>query len=406
MRALRLVADGYLTRRSPADVAAILDTTAEKLDGNLRAEFDVALAELAAVGRIEAAVQLLIHTVLPVANVARAVGFMGTPALEAALQGYFGCSPNELRQAHPSPATSGIAGTPGIGGALRIRLEFPFPLPYDTGIFGFLAARAVPGVEYGDDHRYGRVLALPRGHARFDVVCLTAGAVLNAELEHPGDLPVLLNRVRRLLNLDADATVIDAALRLDPGMRRLVDDAPGIRLPGALDPGEILIRALIGQQVTVAAARTALGRLAEAGTASRVAGDGLVRHFPTPAQVAEHGPELLRGPRRRIDTICRTAEALADGSLQLHWGDTPNTLAEKLLPLPGIGPWTVGYVAMRVLSAPDVFLPTDVAVRNGLAWLGSGERPGPKAAEEYGEQFRPWRSYATLHLWRAAAARR
>ncbi len=202
-------------------------------------------------------------------------------------------------------------------------------------------------------------------------------------------------------------------------MARRVAMVPGIRLPGALDAGEILIRAMIGQQITVAAARTALNQLAVVGLSSRTPSGTLQRHFPTPELIAQHGPGILRGPRKRIESVCAVARMLATGELAIGLEDDLTSLSAKLLPLPGIGPWTVGYVAMRVLGAPDIFLANDAAVRNGFARLsastvgtGGHERAGEAGAAVgfdasaltgYAARFSPWRSYATMHLWRAAA---
>jgi AraC family transcriptional regulator of adaptative response / DNA-3-methyladenine glycosylase II len=252
------------------------------------------------------------------------------------------------------------------------------------------------------------------------------------------DLPALLSRVRRLFDLDADPVASDGALGADPRLSASVAAAPGIRLPGALDPQELLIRARVGQQITVAAARTALTQLAAAGSPSGAPGDGLSRLFPSPAQIAGAGAELLRGPRRRIESLLAVATAVADNTLDLGYGDDLPGLSAKLLPQPGVGPWTVGYVAMRVIGAPDIFLANDAAVRNGIRALSGGASPvtgarpmtgaGPisgasPAAGTTGSgaapssdfpssdfpsaDFRdvsPWRSYATMHLWRAAAA--
>lgn len=221
------------------------------------------------------------------------------------------------------------------------------------------------------------------------------------------DLPALLSRVRRLFDLDADPVAIDSALVEDPRLAASVAAAPGIRMPGAVDPQELLIRAMVGQQITVAAARTALTQLAAAGSASLVPGEGLDRLFPAAAEIADAGYSLLRGPQRRIDAIRSAASAIAGGELDFGYGDDLPGLGAKLLPLPGVGPWTVGYVAMRVLGAPDVFLANDAAVRNGIlaiapALASPDETPGPAPSAEFRE-VSPWRSYATMHLWRAAA---
>jgi AraC family transcriptional regulator of adaptative response / DNA-3-methyladenine glycosylase II len=234
------------------------------------------------------------------------------------------------------------------------------------------------------------------GGARGRPLTLTVGAV---DLR---DLPALLSRVRRLFDLDADPEAIDGTLAADSRLAEAVGEAPGIRLPGALDPQELLVRAMVGQQITVAAARTALTQLAAAGSPSTAPGDGLDRMFPTPAEITAAG-HLLRGPRRRTESLLSAATAMADGALDFGYGDDLPGLSAALLPLPGVGPWTVGYVAMRVLGAPDIFLANDAAVRNGIRALAPG---GAGTGSTAGPDFRevsPWRSYATMHLWRAAA---
>ena len=194
----------------------------------------------------------------------------------------------------------------------------------------------------------------------------------------------------------------------DPRLAASIAATPGIRMPGAVDPQELLVRAMIGQQITVAAARTALIQLSAAGSGSVVPADGLHRLFPTAEQIAGHGFELLRGPQRRIDSVRAAAAAMASGGLDFGYGDDLPGLESKLLPLAGVGPWTVGYVAMRVIGAPDVFLANDAAVRNGIRSLANATAAAAPAPDTpLSPDFRelsPWRSYATMHLWRAAAA--
>ncbi|WP_449372436.1 DNA-3-methyladenine glycosylase family protein [Arthrobacter psychrolactophilus] len=286
-------------------------------------------------------------------------------------------------------------------------LALDFTAPFEPGIFDFLAARAVPGVEEADGASYARTVRLPRGHGWFRVYWDGSALWLEQELEDPDDAAELLRRVRHLLNLDHDPQAADAALGANPLLASRVASLPGMRLPGCVDPAEILIRALVGQQITVAAARTALGQLVALSSPSRLPRDTMTHFFPTPAEIAVRGREILRGPQRRIDTIMAVAGMLADGSLLIDANDTEESLAAKLLPIPGIGPWTVGYVAMRVLGSGDVFLPSDAAVRNGYGLLRGdtlAQARTIKAPElsRMAEELRPWRSYATLHLWRVS----
>jgi AraC family transcriptional regulator of adaptative response / DNA-3-methyladenine glycosylase II len=195
---------------------------------------------------------------------------------------------------------------------------------------------------------------------------------------------------------------------------------PGIRLPGTVEPTEIVLRALLGQQVTVAAARTAAARLTEhlgeplpGGAGGDAAGDGgecpaagLTRLFPTPAVIAERGAEVLRGPARRTAAILGVAAAMADDSLRVHPGRDPEELRAELTALPGVGPWTAGYILMRVLGATDELLVSDVALAKGATTLGLAVagRAGQDEVSRHGRRWRPWRSYAGMHLWRAAAS--
>ncbi len=282
-----------------------------------------------------------------------------------------------------------------------------FTSPFEPGIFDFLAARAVAGVEEAGPGSYARTVLLPGGHGWFRVSWDGSALLLEQDLEDPGDAPALLGVVRHLFGLDHDPQQADEAVGAHPLLAQRVAALAGIRLPGCVDPAEMLIRAMVGQQITVAAARTALGQLVPLGTDSRRPHGSMDRLFPSPAQIAAHGREILRGPRRRIDSIVSVAGRLAGGSLSISSADTVDTLADKLLPLPGIGPWTVGYVAMRVLGSADIFLPGDAAVRNGFGLLRGdtlAQARTIKAAEltRMAEPLRPWRSYATLHLWRAA----
>ena len=210
-------------------------------------------------------------------------------------------------------------------------------------------------------------------------------------------------RVRRLLDLDADPVAVDELLGADPGLAKAVEEVPGIRLPGSVDGAETAIRTLLGQQVSVAAARTAAARLAEAlgeRLPPALASPGAELLFPTPAAIAEHGAEVLTGPARRIASVCTVAAALADGTLALDPGRDPADLRAELVALPGVGPWTAGYLAMRVLGDPDELLAEDLGVRRGAAALGlPSDIPGLTARAA---AWRPWRSYAATHLWRRA----
>ena len=406
-RAMRLINDGVINRDGVEGLAARLGYSSRQLNRILSQELGAGPLSLARAGRAQTARTLLVSTSMKLADIAFAAGFSSVRQFNETMADVFDMTPSALRLTgrHAKAA----------GGTTALTLSLPYRQPFDPEIFSFLAVRALPGIETGSPTSYARTLRLPHGDARFTVeydagtrgrpLTLTIGAV---DLR---DLPALLSRVRRLFDLDADPEAIDGTLATDPVLAAAVAAIPGMRMPGALDPQELLVRAMVGQQITVAAARTALTQLSAAGSPSSVPGEGLDRMFPTPAQVAGSA-HLLRGPRRRIEALCSAANAMAQGELDFGYGDDLAGLTAKLLPLPGVGPWTVGYVAMRVLGAPDIFLGNDAAVRNGIrALTGGGSVPGrPDTVFQYqgaGNAFQgvsPWRSYATMHLWRAAAA--
>ncbi len=387
-----------INRDGVEGLAARLGYSSRQLNRILSHELGAGPLSLARASRAQTARTLLVSTAMKVSDIAFAAGFSSVRQFNETIGEVFAMTPSALRATarhHRSPAAT-----------TALTLNLPYREPFDPGVFDFLAVRAIPGIEDGTSSSYARTLRLTHGDARFRVdydagapgrpLVLTIGAV---DLR---DLAALLSRVRRLLDLDADPVAIDAALAADPRLAATVARTPGMRMPGAVDPQELLIRAMIGQQITVAAARTALVQLSVAGSASLVPVDGLHRLFPTAAQIAETGFELLRGPQRRIDAVRGAAAAMASGDLDFGYGDDVHGLEAKLLPLAGVGPWTVGYVAMRVIGAPDVFLANDAAVRNGIRSLAHSS-DGAALTPDFRE-VSPWRSYATMHLWRAAAA--
>ncbi|WP_035776580.1 AlkA N-terminal domain-containing protein [Arthrobacter sp. H5] len=397
-RAMRLISDGEVDRHGVPGLAARLGYSTRQLGRILSQELGAGPLALARASRAQTARALLTATELKYSDIAFASGFNSIRQFNETVQEVFDLSPSQLRErsrmiTHPEA---------GAGPHTALSLTLPLRRPYDRGIFDFLRVRSVDGVEQAGADTYSRLVRLPGGEGWFSARHGAVGLDVSVMVEKLKDLPVLLSRIRRLFDLDADPEAIDSILCTEPRMAERIRLHPGIRLPGAMDPQEILIRAMIGQQITVGAATTGLNRLAELGAPSALNRPGLNRLFPTPAALAEGAGSLLKGPARRTSSILRVAEALADGSLHIGVEDSPAELAEKLLPLPGIGPWTVRYVAMRVLGATDIHLGNDAAVRNGWARL-TGAAGSPPEASTLLEQFSPWRSYATMHLWRLAA---
>ena len=224
-------------------------------------------------------------------------------------------------------------------------------------------------------------------------------------LDDERDRPEALARCRRLLDLDADTTRIDAELGRDPLLAPLVRRRPGLRVPRSTDGFELAVRAIVGQQVTLAAARRTGARLvALYGRPLREPAGAVTHLFPTPAALAEADSLELRLPRIRASALRALARAVLDGELDLDPAADRAAATRTLLALPGIGPWTASYIAMRALGDSDAFPPGDAAVRRALERLGQGGSRA--AAQRLAERWRPWRSYALMHLWRSVSTRR
>lgn len=410
-RAMRLIADGVVEREGVPGLAARLGYTPRHLTRVLSAELGAGPLALARAHRAQTARTLLVSTSMPVADVAFASGFGSVRQFNDTVRAVYERSPLELRASArrgtgPDPATD-AAPPASPARASVVRLHLPARPPFDAaGVFAWLAARAIDGVEAAASDRFERTLALPSGPAlvRLRAANGAAGAAgldVEAHLAALADLAPLVARVRRLFDLDADAVAIDEALSADPALAASVATTPGIRMPGTLAPHELVVRALVGQQVSVASARTALTRLAEA-LGDTVDLDGPRRLFPSTEAIAAEGASVLRGPAARIRTIVDVCGRLASGELVVAAERERSELRADLLAVPGIGPWTAGYIAMRVTREPDELLVSDLALRNGAARLGLPAEA--RALTARGAAWAPWRSYASMHLWRAAAS--
>ncbi|WP_345751306.1 AlkA N-terminal domain-containing protein [Microbacterium rhizophilus] len=412
-RAMRLIADGVVEREGVSGLAARLGYSSRHLTRVLAAELGAGPLALARAHRAHTARLLLVGTDLPAADVAFSAGFASVRQFNDTVREVFGLTPTELRARRRGaavdpigPNSGGSSGRSGQQLASRvptgIDLALPYREPFDpAGLFAWMGVRALAGVEEGDALSFSRTLRLPHGPAWFRLSHERGRLRLQAKLESLADLSTLVARARRLFDLDADPLAIDEALSRHPELARHVAENPGIRLPGTADPHELLIRAMVGQQISVAAARTHLTRLAEA-LGERVALAGEERLlFPTMAAIAERGPEILRGPAARVRAITGAAAALASGELSLTTGDAAAEQRAALMAMPGIGAWTADYVRMRVIGDPDVVLTGDVALRTGAARAGIPAEPRELAA--WAARTAPWRSYLSMHLWRLAA---
>lgn len=410
-RAMRLVRDGVVDREGVAGLAARLGYTPRHLHRVLVAELGAGPLALARAQRAQTARALVTETNLSLADVAFAAGFGSIRQFNDTMTDIFAVTPTQLRARSARPESNSSLGADPVA-PTRLRLTLPVREPYDArGIVEFLACRAVAGVERADIDAltYARTVLLPHGPGAFEVHSSGGRFAVDLELASLADLPVVIARIRHLLDLDADPDAVDGALAVDPTIAPLVRATPGIRLPGAIAGDEIVARALVGQQISVAAARTHLGRLAATAGTAIDSGLGLTRLFPTAAQLAA-APDVLTGPARRVAAFRAVIETLAAGDVVVSRAADPAELRSALLALPGVGPWTAGYVAMRVLHDPDVLLSTDGALLAGARALGldgsaSAVAGRARAIGRYGERWAPWRSYASMHLWRAVIPR-
>jgi AraC family transcriptional regulator of adaptative response / DNA-3-methyladenine glycosylase II len=286
-----------------------------------------------------------------------------------------------------------------VTSAAPITLPLPFrePLLPDS-LFGHLAATGVPGVEEWRAGAYRRTLLLPHGPG---IVSLTPGAghvACRLILGDPRDRDTAVARCRWLLDLDADPVAVDAALAADRVLAPLIARAPGRRVPRCVDGAELALRTVLGQQVSTAAARTHAARLVAAhGTPVSDPEGGLTHLFPDAGRLAGIDPSALALPRARQRTFLGLAGALASGHVVLEPGADRGAALDRLAALPGIGPWTIGTIAMRALGDPDAFLPGDLGVRAAARLLGLPDSPG--ALSRRARRWSPWRAYAVLHLW-------
>ena len=391
-RAMRLIGDGVVDREGVPGLATRLGYSTRQIERQLLAEMGAGPLALARAQRAQTARLLIETTPLPMAEIAFAAGFSSIRTFNDTVREVFALSPSELRARLPrkKPGTA----TPGV---LSLRLPFRTPLNPDN-LFGHLAATAVPGVEEWRDGAYRRTLRLPYGHGIVGLTPNLDHIACRLTLSDLRDLPVAISRCRRMLDLDADPVAVDDQLRTDPLLAPLVDKAPGRRVPRTVDEAEFAVRAVLGQQVSTAAARTHAARLVAAyGEPVDDPEGGLTHLFPSPESLAELDPETLAMPRTRRTTFTTLVGQLADGTLHLGVESDWAEARARLLALPGFGPWTVDVIAMRALGDPDAFLPTDLGIRRAAQELGLPSTPAALTARA--AAWRPWRAYAVQYLW-------
>jgi len=405
-RAMRLIADGVIDREGVDGLAGRLAYSPRQLRRLLQAELGAGPLGLARAQRAHTARLLIETTALPFADVAFAAGFASLRQFNDTVREVFALAPREMRrraQARPAGRANDVRSTPGF---TTVVLRLPFRPPLDgAGLLAFFATRAVPRLEEAQGTTYRRTLSLAHGPAVLELTPGDGHVAATIHLADLRDLAVAVSRCRALLDLDADPQAVDTTLGSDPLLAPLVRRAPGKRVPGAADGAELAVRAVLGQQVSVTSARGTAARIVACLGEPLAQPLGSLTHlFPTPEVLAEADPALLPVPATRAATIRALAETLADGRITLDPGTDRDETRRRLLEIPGIGPWTAEYVAMRGLADTDAFPASDLGVLRGLAALGAalGAPADAKAASALSERWRPWRSYAVLHLWGVA----
>lgn len=394
-RAMRLIADGIVDRAGVGGLASQLGYEQRQVRRLLTTELGAGPLALARAQRAQTARILVETTKLPMGDIAFAAGFTSIRQFNATILEVFDMPPTMLRE------RAAKRNTPAPPGVIRLRL--PYRPPIDLArMVGFLAERAIPGVEEVTDGTYRRTIILPNGPG---ILALRPAPVhtrgrrgeaayveCDLELEDLRDVSAAVQRGRRLLDLDADPVAVSEYLAGDAIAGPLARACPGRRSPGHVDGTELAVRTVLGQQVSVAAARRLGARLtAEYGKPLSAPTGSLTHLFPDAATIAAADPAALPMPRSRGAALVRLAAALASGEIRLDPGADRDREAARLLALPGIGPWTVSYIRMRALSDPDAFLPADAGVLKALRGLGA-----PHGAAE---RWHPWRSYMVHHLW-------
>jgi AraC family transcriptional regulator of adaptative response / DNA-3-methyladenine glycosylase II len=411
-RSMRLIRDGIVDLEGVEGLARRLGYSTRQLNRLITAEVGTGPLALARAQRSQTARVLLETTELPIAHIAFAAGFASVRQCNDTIREIFADTPSGLRARAAKSAQAKRDRRRAAPQAIHLRL--PCRRPFNpASVLDFLSVRALPGVEALEGLSYRRTLRLPHGHA---VVTLAAPdpprdgqdatdgpAYVGADLvlSDLRDLTTTVARCRQLLDLDADPVAVCEALRNEPLIGAVVARDPGRRVPGAAEGFELAVRAVIGQQVSVAGARTVAGRLVEAAGDALPEPAGTLTHlFPTPAalvELAKSDPGSFAMPASRRRALVALAEAVGSGDVVIDPGADPVELRRSLVALPGIGSWTAEYVAMRALRDPDAFMPTDLGIRRGAEVLGLPADPAQLIAVS--EAWRPWRSYAMSHLW-------
>jgi AraC family transcriptional regulator, regulatory protein of adaptative response / DNA-3-methyladenine glycosylase II len=394
-RAMRLIADGVVDREGVGGLARRLGYTERHVHRQLLGTVGAGPLALARSQRAQTARILLETTTLPITRIAFAAGFQSVRQFNATIQEVFALTPSALR------ARVKREGRAQDSGSLSLRLPYRSPLDAD-GLITFLGLRVAPGIEEIDERTYRRSLCLPHGTGAVELSPGDGYIHARYWLADLRDLGAAMHRSRILLDLDSDPHAVADALGDDPLLGAMVRRNPGRRVAGHVDPHELAVRAVLGQQVSLRGASTLAGRLVDFYGEQLERPVGAVTHvFPSVETLAEADLSRIGMPSARVRGLSALVTALAHGKIVLDGGSDRADTRRQLLALPGIGPWTVEYIAMRALRDPDAFMPGDLGVRHALEQLDHDGAPA--AAETLSQRWRPYRAYALQHLWSSLA---
>ncbi len=401
-RALALIADGALQDASIEALASQVGIGSRQLRRVFLARTGATPIAVHTTRRLLLAKQLLTETALPVTQVALAAGFNSLRRFNAAFLDGCGMPPSALRKRRVATgvqAARKLAEKPSD--VLTLRLGYRPPLDF-AAMLAFLAKRAIPGIERVGEDSYERVVGPVDASTWLRVTADRAKPELRLEISNvdPRAIPDIVRRVRRMFDLDADLASVHALLREEPLLAQAIRKRPGLRVPCGWDGFEIAVRAVLGQQVSVAGATTLARRLVDAYGESRLqARDGLDRSFPTPQSLRDAPLETIGLPKSRAATLRSLAMAVIAGRVAFDAGQRLDAFVERMTALPGIGTWTAHYIALRTLGHPDAFPAGDLVLQQVL---GGDKRLTERATEARSQAWRPWRAYAVLHLWHLA----
>ncbi len=393
-RAMTLIRQGALDRGSVEALAGRLGIGARHLRRLFRRHIGATPKAMADTQRLLFAKQLVMETRMPLTEAAFAAGYGSLGRFNAAFRKHIGRPPSALRRGRTA------AGRSESGFSCTLALAYRPPYAWSR-MLAFFRDRAIAGVEWADDRVYRRTLRIgaTRGTVTVRHRPEHRALELALRLNDGRDLMPIVVRIRRMFDLDANPRAIHRILEKDPLLAQRIRRVPGLRLPGAWDPFETAVRAVVGQQVSVKGAVTVLGRIARlAGTPLPTGGDtGLRVYFPRPADLLAADLSAVGMPGARQRTLRELARQIDSGALQLDPIHDLPALLDRLTAIPGIGDWTANYVAMRALSEPDAFPAADLGILRALAQ--GDRRPTARQAAARAEAWRPWRAYAAVYLW-------